>query len=117
MFLGNLFRWCKLIAAGKLLNRGAGAVLLTMGENGVFIADPHIAKMIPGIAVNVVDTTAAGDTFVGAFAVGIATGLSFETASVEAQYAAALTVTRLGAQTSIPHRQEVMAFMANGKTN
>lgn len=104
-------------ATSKLLARGVGAVLLTMGEHGVFIANSDTTKMIPGIAVEVVDTTAAGDTFVGAFAVGIANGLSFENASIEAQYAAALTVTRLGAQTSIPHRQEVLAFMASGKTN
>lgn len=105
------------LAASKLLARGVGAVLLTMGEHGVFIAEPDTAKLIPGISVNVVDTTAAGDTFVGAFAVGIANGLSFETASTEAQYAAALTVTRLGAQTSIPYRQEVLAFMAAAKAN
>jgi ribokinase len=104
------------LAASKLLARGVGAVLLTMGKHGVFIADPGTAKFIPGIVVEVVDTTAAGDTFVGAFAVGIANGLSFETASIEAQYAAALTVTRLGAQTSIPHRQEVLDFMASRKT-
>ena len=103
------------LASTKLLARGAGAVLLTMGEQGVFIASPNTTKFIPGISVNVVDTTAAGDTFVGAFAVGIACGLSFEAASIEAQYAAALTVTRLGAQTSIPHRAEVQAFMASRK--
>lgn len=103
------------LASNKLLARGVGAVLLTMGEHGVFIANSNTTKCIPGIAVEVVDTTAAGDTFVGAFAVGIANGLSFEAASVEAQYAAALTVTRLGAQTSIPHREEVLAFMASRK--
>ncbi len=105
------------LAASKLLLRGVGAVLLTMGEHGVFIADPDTAQFIPGIAVDVVDTTAAGDTFVGAFAVGIANGLSFEAASIEAQYAAALTVTQLGAQTSIPHRQEVLDFMASRKAD
>ena len=103
------------LASTKLLARGVGAVLLTMGEQGVFIASPNTTKFIPGISVNVVDTTAAGDTFVGAFAVGIACGLSFEAASIEAQYAAALTVTRLGAQTSIPYRAEVQAFMASRK--
>lgn len=59
-----------------------------------------------------VDTTAAGDTFVGAFAVGLANGLSVIDASREAQYTAALTVTKLGAQTSIPQRQQVLDFMA-----
>ena len=103
------------LASNKLLARGVGAVLLTMGEHGVFIANSDTKKIIPGISVKVVDTTAAGDTFVGAFAVGIASGLSFEAASIEAQYAAALTVTRLGAQTSIPHRQEVLTFMVSRK--
>ena len=99
-------------AAEKLLAMGTGAVLLTMGGHGVLIAQPGNSQLIPAIKVNVVDTTAAGDTFVGAFAVGIAQGLSIIDASLEAQYAAALTVTRVGAQTSIPHRQDVQEFMA-----
>lgn len=99
-------------AAEKLLALGTGAVLLTMGGHGALIAQTGECLFIPAIKVNVVDTTAAGDTFVGAFAVGIANGLSIADASREAQYTAALTVTRLGAQTSIPQRQEVLDFMA-----
>ncbi|HTD02839.1 ribokinase [Undibacterium sp.] len=102
-------------AAEKLLQRGVAVVLLTMGEQGVCITEQcgnrSESQFIAAIKVDVVDTTAAGDTFVGAFAVGIAKGLDIKTASIEAQYTAALTVTKLGAQTSIPRRSEVEQFM------
>jgi len=98
-------------ASEKLLERGAAVVLLTMGEQGVCIAEPGGSQFIAAIKVDVIDTTAAGDTFVGAFAVGIARGLDIKTASIEAQYTAALAVTKLGAQTSIPQRSEVEQFM------
>lgn len=101
-------------AAEKLLQRGVAVVLLTMGEHGVCVTAASGAvrsQFIPAIKVEVVDTTAAGDTFVGAFAVGIAKGLDLIAASTEAQYTAALAVTKLGAQTSIPLRSEVEQFM------
>lgn len=103
-------------ASQKLLQRGAGCVLLTMGGNGALITDQTGSKFIPAVKVEVVDTTAAGDTFVGAFAVGIASGMGILQASSEAQYAAALTVTKLGAQTSIPQLHEVRDFMASHPT-
>jgi ribokinase len=99
------------LAAQKLLARGAGAVLLTMGEHGVCIAQADGCSFIPAVKVEVVDTTAAGDTFVGAFAVGLAHGLDVVAAGIQAQYAAALSVTKLGAQTSIPQRAEVDALI------
>lgn len=98
-------------ASERLLDLGVGTVLLTMGGDGALITQAGSSEFIPAIKVDVVDTTAAGDTFVGAFAVGIANGLSLSDASREAQYTAALTVTKLGAQTSIPHRHEVLDFM------
>jgi len=104
------------LATTRLLSFGVGAVLLTMGGHGVFIAGRGAAsRMIAAVPVEVVDTTAAGDTFVGAFAVGLGRGMSVLDASVEAQYAAALTVTRLGAQTAIPRRREVEEFIASRK--
>lgn len=103
-------------ASQKLLQRGAGCVLLTMGGNGALITEQAGSQFIPAIQVEVVDTTAAGDTFVGAFAVGLASGMSILQASTEAQYAAALTVTKLGAQTSIPQLHEVRDFMASRST-
>jgi ribokinase len=99
------------LAAEKLLQQGVGVVLLTMGEHGVCVTDKDGSLHVPAIKVQAVDTTAAGDTFVGAFAVGIAKGLDIVAASTEAQYTAALTVTKLGAQTSIPLRSEVEQFM------
>ncbi len=101
------------LASEQLLSRGAHAVLLTMGEQGVCISELNNSRHFPAIKTNVIDTTAAGDTFVGAFAAGIAQGLSIDQSATEAQYAAALTVSRLGAQTSIPHRYEVIALMAS----
>lgn len=98
------------LAAKNLLQRGVGAVLLTMGEHGVLVADKDGCRNFAGLKVNVVDTTAAGDTFVGALAVGIANGLSLDDAAMNAQYAAALTVTQLGAQSSIPSLAQVQAF-------
>lgn len=67
---------------------------------------------IPAIKVSAIDTTAAGDTFIGVFAVGLVRGLTITEACVDAQYAAALTVTELGAQTAIPYRHEVEKFKA-----
>ncbi|SFI37900.1 ribokinase [Collimonas sp. OK307] len=104
-------------ASVRLLERGVGVVLLTMGAHGVFIAEQGASKFIPAVAVEAVDTTAAGDTFTGAFAVGLARGLSVVDASVVAQYAAALTVTKFGAQTSIPLRHEVHQFMTSRGVN
>jgi ribokinase len=104
-------------ASETLLARGVGVVLLTMGEHGVCIAQHGGSRHIPAVKVDVVDTTAAGDTFVGAFAVGLARGMSVDDASMEAQYAAALTVTKLGAQTSIPRRAEVEQFMQSRKAS
>ncbi|MDC8758396.1 ribokinase [Janthinobacterium fluminis] len=101
-------------AATKLLAMGAGSVLLTMGGQGVFVAGQgDNSRMLAAVPVEVVDTTAAGDTFVGAFSVGIGQGLGIVEAATAAQYAAALTVTKLGAQTSIPTRAEVEQFIAS----
>jgi ribokinase len=98
-------------AALALRERGAGAVLLTMGEQGVLVAAPDHERFIPAVKVAVVDTTAAGDTFVGAFTVGVARGLAVDEAVTEAQYAAAFAVTKMGAQTSIPTREELLQLM------
>jgi ribokinase len=98
-------------ASEALLAMGIRVVLLTMGGDGAIIAEAGNVRFVPAVRVSVVDTTAAGDTFVGAFAVGIANGLTLDQAVTEAQYTAAITVTRLGAQTSIPQRAEVLALM------
>lgn len=102
------------IASNKLLARGVACVLLTMGEHGVVVASNAGQNNVhlPAMKVKAIDTTAAGDTFVGAFAAGIGRGLSVLEAVSEAQSSAALAVTKLGAQSSIPYREEVLRFMA-----
>jgi ribokinase len=99
-------------AAQVLRERGAGTVLLTMGEQGVCVVDEDGARELPAVKVEAVDTTAAGDTFVGTFTAALARGLDTDAAVGEAQHAAALTVTRVGAQTSIPTREETVALMS-----
>jgi len=107
-------------AARQLIGRGVGCVLLTMGEQGVCVAQQgqfqHQFQHLPGIPVDVVDTTAAGDTFVGAFATAIGSGMHAIDAATHAQYCAALAVTQLGAQSSIPHQHEVNQFKAHRTT-
>lgn len=98
-------------AARALRQRGAGAVLLTMGEAGVAVCDADGAYLVPAVKVQPVDTTAAGDTFVGTLTVALARGLTLKAATCEAQHAAALAVTRVGAQTSIPTRKELQEFI------
>jgi ribokinase len=70
--------------------------------------------MIQGHKVNVVDTTAAGDVFNGAFVVALSEGLAVEDAVAFACKAAAISVTRLGAQASLPYRKEVESFELAG---
>lgn len=97
-------------AAQALLQRGAGKVLLTLGEAGALLAGPEGAQHFPAYQVNAVDATAAGDTFIGAFAAALAQGSAEVEAIRFAQQAAALSVTREGAQPSIPDRQQVLAW-------
>ena len=99
-------------AAEALLKRGARHVLLTLGAQGLWYAggdDETGGEHIPGIAVQTVDTTAAGDTFIGGFAAGLASGMNIGGAIDLGQRAAAISVTRRGAQTSIPYRSELVA--------
>ncbi|MBN2450044.1 MAG: ribokinase [Lentisphaeria bacterium] len=99
-------------AARALVRLGPGFVVLTLGATGVVVADRQGARRVPGFAVTPVDTTGAGDTFCGALAVALVEGRSLEAAGSFANAAAAISVTRLGAQPSIPRRQEIDAFLA-----
>jgi ribokinase len=99
-------------AARRLTDEGVEQVLITLGDKGVVsVLKDGTVLSIPAIVVPVVDTTGAGDTFVGTLAVELANGRSVREAIQYAQYAAALKVTKLGAQTSIPHRDEVERFI------
>src|SRR6056297_1037398 len=99
-------------AAEILRSRGVEAVIITLGAEGAFVMTQQIQKIIPGFRVQAEDTTAAGDTFNGALAVGLADGKKFEEAVVWAHAAAALSVTMLGAQSSIPSNLEIREFLS-----
>ncbi len=97
-------------AAEKLLACGVGAVLLTMGSKGFLMATAQGNELIAGIKVNAVDSTAAGDAFTGALAVGLSGGQDLREAALFANKVAAISTTAKGAQSSLPSREEVDAF-------
>lgn len=98
------------IAASQLIAMGAGKVIITLGAQGSLFADGQRFEHFPAPKVNAVDTTAAGDTFVGGFASALAGGQTEAEAIRYGQIAAALSVTRAGAQPSIPTQSDVQAF-------
>ncbi|NPV53842.1 MAG: ribokinase [Firmicutes bacterium] len=99
-------------AAMRLLQRGARNVIITLGEKGALVANPGVSEFIAAYEVDAVDTTAAGDTFIGAFAVAYLKGSPVMDAARYASAAASISVTRLGAQASMPTAGEVEAFLA-----
>lgn len=100
-------------AAEVLHKRGIDTVIITMGSQGAFLSDRITgeSKMVPGFLVEATDTTAAGDVFNGQLAVALAEGLTLEDAIRQAHAAAALSVQKLGAQSSIPRREETDYFL------
>lgn len=99
--------------AEALLRRGAGCVIITLGKEGALVAMATGQFHVPGRRVEVVDTTAAGDAFAAALAVGLGEGRPLREALDFAVAASALSVTRLGAQPSLPRRDEVDRFLAS----
>ncbi len=97
-------------AAQALRVRGAKSVILTLGERGAFIAANGVEELIPAPPVKAIDATAAGDVFNGVLGVMIAEGKSLGDAVRWANAAAALSVTKMGAQPSIPNRKAVGDF-------
>ncbi|MDD5351144.1 MAG: ribokinase [Chthoniobacteraceae bacterium] len=102
-------------AAEQLMRRGARGVIITLGSRGVLLADAQGARLVRGFEVKAVDTTAAGDTFNGALAVALAEGKTPLEAVRFAQAAAALSVTRPGAQESAPRREEIERFIRRAR--
>jgi ribokinase len=100
------------LAADALHLKGIEIVLITLGAKGVWLSQNGRGMLIAGFSVDVTDTTAAGDTFNGALVTGLLEDMPLESAIVFAHAAAAISVTRFGAQTSIPTRIEVDTFLA-----
>jgi ribokinase len=94
-------------AATILKKKGVKNVIVTLSEKGAFVKSDEFTGIIPGISVEAVDTTAAGDVFNGAVAVALSEGKTLEEAVFFANRAAGLSVTRLGAQASAPYRNEI----------
>lgn len=92
---------------------GLNKMLLKLGPNGCYYADERTGVHINGLGVDAVDTTAAGDTFNGALAVALAEGREIVDALRFANAAAAISVTRVGAQASVPTREEVERLLGS----
>lgn len=97
-------------AAHQLRSTGCRNVVITMGPKGAYIKSDDHECIIPAIPVSAVDTTAAGDCFNGALAVALSEGQDLLSAARFAAKAAAISVTRMGAQSSLPTRKELEAI-------
>ena len=100
-------------SANALLARGLGGVVLKRGSEGAYVAIPGKGEWVPPFAVPAIDTVAAGDCFNGAFAVALLEGRDPWQAARFANAAAAICVTRRGAQAAMPTRAEVDALIAD----
>lgn len=94
-------------AAITLRSKGIDNVIITMGSQGAYVLTNTINELIPAPEVTPVDTTAAGDTFNGALAVALSENMGLKEAVAFANQAAAISVTRKGAQASVPFRKEL----------
>jgi len=98
--------------ARRLIARGVGKVMAKLGPKGALLVDARDWYWIGGYEVDAVDTTAAGDCFNGAWATAFADGADEQEAARFACAAAALSVTRKGAQPALPNREETLRFLA-----
>lgn len=99
-------------AAQAIQNKGAKTVIITLGSAGAYVTSPLLQATIPAFKVKAIDTTAAGDVFCGTLAAAWVEGKPLLEAVRYANAAAALCVTRMGAQSSIPSREEIDTFLA-----
>ncbi|MTV48755.1 ribokinase [Heliobacillus mobilis] len=95
----------------KLFHKINGTLIVTLGDKGLLFIDEEGSRSQSAFEVKPVDTTAAGDAFVGGFSVALAEGRPISEALRFASATAALSVTHSGAQTSLPHRNEVLEFL------
>jgi ribokinase len=98
-------------SADALLAMGPRAVVLTLGARGAYVAGDGVRRLVPGFAVEAVDTTAAGDVHCGALAVALVEGRPLLEAVRFANAAAAISATKLGAQPSAPFRKDIEALL------
>ena len=94
-------------AVAVLRERGVEKVVVTVGSEGSLIFDGETSTLVPAIKVNAIDTTAAGDTFCAGICVGLSEGKTLKEAVEFATKASSVTVQRMGAQASIPFRNEL----------
>lgn len=99
-------------AARYFSEKGVGKVLITLGSTGSFGYEQGTTSFVPAASVEARDTTAAGDTYIGALSAALSRGEGFFEAMVRATAASALCVTRVGAQRSIPSAEETDGFLA-----
>ncbi len=102
------------VAATGLLKLGCQIAIITLGARGSYVASSEFTGFVEAFRVKAVDTTAAGDVYCGSLAVALVEGKSLAEAVRFAGAASAISVTRLGAQPSVPHRKEIDEFI---KTN
>jgi len=98
-------------AAKILLERGTKTVIITLGADGAFLATNQRKVHVPALKTDVVDTTGAGDAFIGGFASALVQGKGIDLALNMASAAGALAATKAGAQTSLPTRQELESYL------
>jgi ribokinase len=98
-------------AAKALHDKGIATVIITLGSKGVWLSQNGEGKLVPGFRVKAVDTIAAGDTFNGALVTALLEGKPMDSAVRFAHAAAAIAVTRPGAQPSVPWRKEIDDFL------
>ena len=100
------------IAAKALLAKGVKTVIVTLGANGALLVTNGKATHVPGFKVDVIDTTAAGDAFIGGLAAALLKGKSLEEAVRYGNASGALATTKFGAQPSLPTQDEVELLMS-----
>lgn len=98
-------------AATLLHHKGISRVIITLGSRGVWLSENGNGKLVPSFKVKAVDTIAAGDTFNGALVTALLEGKNISDAVCFAHAAAAIAVTRHGAQSSVPWRVDIDAFL------
>jgi ribokinase len=95
------------LAADIFLKKGVQNVIITLGKHGAYFQNADLKLNIHAPVVKALDTTAAGDTFSGALSVALTEGMDWEQAMSFAVEAASISVTRMGAQSSVPYRREI----------